>query len=399
MRPTSRWLNLLVYLFIIACLVLYFKNGYSSLSYGPDTKSNVLLPYSQDQKKVLIYAATKFFTEPITSQRFLAHCPEKREFCRISEDFQHFSKADAVVFHNADYNQEAQINVLSHRNPKIPYVLWSLESPSNDVFRPGKDIINWTMTYRTDADIWAPYGHIEKKSDSSTEKRLTEIFLRKKIYNIFFSLEMDLEAIWSSKTLKKTTFLVSNCFARNRRMEIVKNMKNNGMEIDIWGSCGSPPPKCNGVNKQGDNCVVELIRPYLFYISIENSNCKDYVTEKFWQSLGERMVVPIVLTRKYYRDLGVPDSAYISVDDFSNISELVAHIKELSENKELYLKYHEWRKTWRIVIGEGFSGFCRLCDKLQNAPEKWPEKNYGNPAAWHQIGGNCQNSIGDKFIV
>lgn len=46
-------------------------------------------------------------------------------------------------------------------------------------------------------------------------------------------------------------------------------------------------------------------RPYKFYIAFENTNCKDYVTEKFYETLRSRMAVPIVIHRKTYEDLGV----------------------------------------------------------------------------------------------
>lgn len=92
---------------------------------------------------------------------------------------------------------------------------------------------------------------------------------------------------------------------------------------------------------------MSVCRPYKFYVSIENSNCKDYVTEKFWKALNDRMTVPIVLARKYYKDLGVPDDAYIAVDDFGTFGEFMAHVKKVNTDKDLYLKYHEWRKNWK----------------------------------------------------
>ncbi|KAK6025528.1 hypothetical protein OSTOST_08569 [Ostertagia ostertagi] len=55
-------------------------------------------------------------------------------YCRISEDKADLDIADAVLFHNADYSA---ISVPTPRKPTRPHVLWSLESPSNDYFRPG----------------------------------------------------------------------------------------------------------------------------------------------------------------------------------------------------------------------------------------------------------------------
>uniref|UniRef100_A0A8R1EDA0 Fucosyltransferase n=1 Tax=Caenorhabditis japonica TaxID=281687 RepID=A0A8R1EDA0_CAEJA len=131
---------------------------------------------------------------------------------------------------------------------------------------------------------------------------------------------------------------------------------------------------------------------------MENSNCKDYVTEKFWKALNDRQTVPIVLARKYYKDLGVPDSAYIAVDDFETFDKFLEHVKKVNKDKELYLKYHQWRKEWKIVIGSGFSGWCTLCDKLQDKEYILSHpKSYHDVAWWHSFE-MCNNQIAQKYL-
>ncbi|KHJ94537.1 hypothetical protein OESDEN_05528 [Oesophagostomum dentatum] len=117
------------------------------------------------------------------------------------------------------------------------------------------------------------------------------------------------------------------------------------LSIDRYGRCGVPPPGCDGVDKQGYPCVAELIRPYKFYISIENSNCVDYVTEKFFEALISRMTVPIVLRRKIYTNIGAPPNSFLAIDDFSSIAEMVKFINNVAANKEKYLEFHKWRTT------------------------------------------------------
>lgn len=137
-------------------------------------------------------------------------------------------------------------------------------------------------------------------------------------------------------------------------------------QIDKWGRCGRSPPNCGSMHNYWDNCTVELIkyffldlvyfifaifpdivfldasffRQYKFYLAFENSNCVDYVTEKFFDTLRSKLyklwsfisgtlvvqriesnclikkpiniymfrireAVPIVLNRRIYEDLGV----------------------------------------------------------------------------------------------
>ena len=37
----------------------------------------------------------------------------------------------------------------------------------------------------------------------------------------------------------------------------------------------------------------EFVRPYKFYLPFENSNCLDYITEKFFMALKTEVVIPI----------------------------------------------------------------------------------------------------------
>ena len=41
--------------------------------------------------------------------------------------------------------------------------------------------------------------------------------------------------------------------------------------------------------KKEDECWRKIARKYKFYLSFENSNCVDYISEKFWQALKYRV--------------------------------------------------------------------------------------------------------------
>ena len=80
----------------------------------------------------------------------------------------------------------------------------------------------------------------------------------------------------------------------------------------------------------------------MFYLAFENAVCKGYVTEKFWNL--KHLIVPVVLTRRVFDKWKVPDSAYIAVDDFKNITELADYLLYLQKNRTEYLKYEKLTK-------------------------------------------------------
>ncbi|VDO67031.1 unnamed protein product [Heligmosomoides polygyrus] len=244
----------------------------------------------------------------ITTERFLPECHSTKGFCRITENPADLESADAVLFHNADYSAAT---VPKPRKLSRPHVLWSLESPSNDFFRPESHVINWTMTFRRDADIWYPYGHFRKLPESA---------------NVVHSVTVDYDAIWKiKKATPPAVWLASNCFARNKRTQIVQELEKQGLKVAA---------------------LKYDYRPYKFYIALENSNCVDYVTEKFYQTLISRVAIPIVLKRDIYLNVGVPKDSFIAIDDFPTIADLVRYVHEVADDKEKYLSYHRWRETY-----------------------------------------------------
>uniref|UniRef100_A0A1I7TAJ5 Fucosyltransferase n=1 Tax=Caenorhabditis tropicalis TaxID=1561998 RepID=A0A1I7TAJ5_9PELO len=183
--------------------------------------------------------------------------------------------------------------------------MWALENPFFSGIEEYKDYFNWTMGYRRDSDVFMPYGALIKSHET-----------------------INYTEIWKSKK-KEVVWLVSNNIEiKNQRKEVVEKLKELGMQVDLFGKVyGNEPDGCSRYGDD-DGCEEKFYSPYKFTISFENSNCQDYVTEKFWKKAGRYKTVPIVMERKIYRDLEIPDSMYIAIDDFPSLQEFVDYLKK-----------------------------------------------------------------------
>lgn len=76
---------------------------------------------------------------------------------------------------------------------------------------------------------------------------------------------------------KKIAWFVSNCVAKNNRLEYAREL-GKYIEVDIYGACGSH--SCSRANAK--QCFELLAKTYKFYLAFENSNCRDYISEKFF---------------------------------------------------------------------------------------------------------------------
>lgn len=118
-------------------------------------------------------------------------------------------------------------------------------------------IVNLTATYRRDSDIVAPYERWQYY-----DPRITQI---SQTFN------------YAANKTKKVAWFVSNCHARNQRMQYAKELSKY-IQVDIYGACGTL--RCS--RSQAQTCFEMLDLDYKFYLAFENSNCRDYITEKFF---------------------------------------------------------------------------------------------------------------------
>jgi len=127
---------------------------------------------------------------------------------------------------------------------------------------------------------------------------------------------------------------------------------------------------------------------YKFYLSLENSKCKDYITEKFWVNALGSHTVPVVMgpPREQY-ELVAPPGSFIHVDDFASVKDLADYMKNVSEDEALYAQYLAWHNDPKWMKNRlakykklGLTSliasakrnhshaFCNLCDRLRFEP-------------------------------
>ncbi|RWS04699.1 alpha-(1:3)-fucosyltransferase 9-like protein [Dinothrombium tinctorium] len=220
---------------------------------------------------------------------------------------------------------------------KQKWVLYNMESPANtEHLRKSlqnlQENIDWMLTYRRDSDIYSPYGYTKA---NTRPKNISLNLTNKK---------------------REVAWFVSNCDTPGKREDFVRELAKY-VEIDIYGNCGDF--KCDKSSYY--KCLEMVETNYKFYLSFENSLCKDYVTEKLFRVMSYN-VIPIVFGGAEYREI-LPPNSFIDALAFKNPRELSVHLKEISNNLTLQMKYFEWKRYYSIVDNIS-NGLCLLCDKL-----------------------------------
>ena len=181
--------------------------------------------------------------------------------------------------------------------------------------------------------------------------------------------------------------MVSNCDAHSERLQFVKEVQEH-FPVDIYGKCGTK--KCS--YSSSHNCFKSLGKDYKFYLAFENSNCRDYITEKFYyNALGNDMIPIVMGARPEDYKRVAPHKSYIHVDDFEGgPMQLANYLMKLEANDELYNEYFKWKGTGEMI---NTKYLCRLCAMLHepafiDVTRKLQPQNFND---WWNAKGTCIN--------
>ncbi|XP_062612692.1 glycoprotein 3-alpha-L-fucosyltransferase A-like [Saccostrea cucullata] len=297
---------------------------------------------NRTQKRILLW--TRYFYDGMwerTARNALdkSVCPYQ---CTLTSDKSTIKESDAVVFHLLDlYFWESPPK---YREPHQVWVLHNAEPPPHQFYTGSfvtysRFAFNWTFSYRRDSTIAASYGRALRR----TNKESAELNSKPRTDH-------------TKEKSKMTYAVISNCVDDAGRFAYVKTLRKY-TPIDLYGRCG------NLTCPRNATCEL-MLKSYRFAIAFENSNCKGYVSEKFWNAL-RRESIPLVNWIPEQVPVDAPPKSYINVHDFPKMEDLAKHLDMLASNDTEYNSYFEWRNDY--VIEDGFfQGFCTLCKALHN---------------------------------
>lgn len=182
-------------------------------------------------------------------------------------------------------------------------------------------------------------------------------------------------------------WFASNCGAKSGRMDYVRELQKH-LPVDVYGDCGAL--KCP--NATVGDCNRLLNDRYKFYLSFESSVCRDYITEKFFNPLQQK-VVPIVLGGGNYTAIGAPANSYINVRDYPSVKDLADYLLYLDATPGAYNRYFQWKRQWKVQRSGVYTrNLCDLCEKLNDISVNAPDFHqiYPDMMQWWHRDAHCQ---------
>ncbi|XP_049869327.1 alpha-(1,3)-fucosyltransferase 7-like [Pectinophora gossypiella] len=309
--------------------------------------------YLEELKETQIfnYRQLSYHKEP----DLLEGCSVKN--CKFTGDDENLAHADAVIL---DMKKNS-FPIVQKKSPKQRWIFYSDVTPVkllglhkiSDV----ENMFNWTMTYRSDSDIPIPYG------------RTVPFALPAEIYLGIAEVALaNLVPDWDEKQfIILASIYLPNCMMRGA-MKIVKDLRKY-ISVDIQG-CISEAEKNSFTCTEPVTDDCKIMSNYLFYLVIEDSSCRQYITEKCFHFGYAKGAIPVIMGPpvKDCEKL-LPPNSFLHVDNYKSLRELTDHMKQITETFESILVYHAWRKHFAVINEHGKFGrssplFCRVCEAL-----------------------------------
>ncbi|XP_050032740.1 alpha-(1,3)-fucosyltransferase C-like [Dermacentor andersoni] len=302
---------------------------------------------STEMPRILIWTTLQFYWFPDKRTRgsgITIECGDVK--CLLTNDRYSLDSTEAVLFYGLDMDLG---DMPPYRARAQKWVFWTMEAPNSDtnelmLLGPA---INWTLTYRLDSDFKAPYGWT-----AEYEKPVE------------YSMEV-LRLLWQEKR-RMAVWPVSHCHTYAKRELFVRELRKH-IDVDIVGKCG----------KEGcrDDCWHNFSSEYFFYLSFENNQCRDYVTEKLFNPL-DHDIVPVVFGGVDYAHFA-PRGSYVDALSFSSPEALARYLVATSRDFGMYARHFAWKSRYNIMHWGGWD-LCPVCRAI-------PTDAFRNHSHYHDI--------------
>lgn len=297
--------------------------------------------------------------------------------CLFTRQRGYLSSSRALLFHGKDIRMD---DMPPSRSPDQSWVFFSLEPPTATpvhVLRKLDGLFNVTMTYRTDSDVTTRYGYKFIARQKRKKLRVT----KRSSAEVSENFRGDLERTSEKRRKAIAVWMVSHCNTDSRRETYVERLRKV-IGVDVFGKCGDLV--CQP--KASDACLREAARNYSFYLSFENSLCRDYVTEKFYRPLLFD-IVPVVMGGANYSTLAPPGS-YVDALEFESPERLGEYLQEVARQPEWYGSYFLWKEHTELKYE---SAACKLCSKLHEDAASGRKFTYHRFLEWFLEDAHCSN--------
>ncbi|KFK35985.1 hypothetical protein AALP_AA4G063200 [Arabis alpina] len=184
--------------------------------------------------------------------------------------------------------------------------------------------------------------------------------------------EYDIMAPVQPKTEKAiAAAFISNCGARNFRLQALEALMKTDIKIDSYGGCHR--------NRDGKVDKVEALKRYKFSLAFENTNEEDYVTEKFFQSLVAGSV-PVVVGAPNIEEFAPSSDSFLHIKNLDDVEPVAKRMKYLEANPEAYNQTLRWKyegpsDSFKALVDmAAVHSSCRLCIFLATRIQEQEEK-------------------------
>lgn len=138
--------------------------------------------------------------------------------CIVTKGKVPIEKIDGIIFKPRDMGY-----CPPYKPPGQVWIFAEFETPNyffqSKCFYDLKNKVNWTMTYRRDADFPIAHGYFRRGS--------------KRKYS-----QKDLDDIFAKKT-KTAVVFISHCPTVGKRLQFSKVLQSYGIQVDVFGLCGT----------------------------------------------------------------------------------------------------------------------------------------------------------------